>query len=78
MRVRVFTSLVAVVGLGLAVSGCGSDTQTLTSAPVASDNTPATRPGAMFGATKSVGGASIDLNAVTASRPVVFWFWAPG
>lgn len=25
-----------------------------------------------------VGGAEYDINAVVASRPVVFWFWAPG
>lgn len=25
-----------------------------------------------------VGGTSFDINAVVASRPVVFWFWAPG
>jgi hypothetical protein len=25
-----------------------------------------------------VGGASFNLDAVVAQRPVVFWFWAPG
>lgn len=31
-----------------------------------------------FAPVSLVGGASFNLNAVVAERPVVFWFWAPG
>jgi hypothetical protein len=31
-----------------------------------------------YAPTSLVGGASYDINAVVATRPVVFWFWAPG
>ena len=78
VRLRSFLLLAAVAGLGFVASACAADSEILTGTSVAAgDSTPRTS-GVRFGATTMVGGAAIDLNAVAAARPVVFWFWAPG
>ena len=71
----------------LAIFGCGSDSATKTeSADATAESTSSIAPTPLEQTTASranftaqlIGGGNFDSTAMLATKPLAFWFWAPG